>query len=60
MIVSTSFLKEGSYTNYIKELNNSNTDYIHYDVMDGKFVDNINLKSLKEVSSRFDQQRKFF
>lgn len=49
MLVSTSFLKEGNYSNYIKELNESNTDFIHYDVMDGKFVKNTNLKSLKEL-----------
>ena len=46
MIVSTSFLKEGNYSNFIKELNESNTDMIHYDVMDGKFVDNTNLKTV--------------
>ena len=49
MLVSTSFLKEGNYTNYIKELNNSNTDFIHFDVMDGKFVKSTNLKSIKEL-----------
>ena len=43
MEVSSSFLKEGNYSNYIKDLNNSNTDYIHFDVMDGKFVKNKNL-----------------
>ena len=49
MIVSTSFLKEGNYSNFIKKLNETNTDYIHYDVMDGKFVDNTNLKSISEL-----------
>lgn len=49
MLVSTSFLKEGNYSDFIKKLNKSNTDYIHYDVMDGKFVDNINLKTLSEL-----------
>ena len=41
--VSTSFLKKGSYDEYIKMLNNSKTDYIHFDVMDGIIVDNTNL-----------------
>ncbi len=58
MIVSTSFLKEGNYTNYINELNNSNTDMIHYDVMDGKFVDNTNLKSLKELEKYINLSKK--
>lgn len=58
MIVSTSFLKEGNYANYIKELNNSNTDCIHYDVMDGKFVDNTNLKSLKELEKYIGLSKK--
>lgn len=46
--VSTSFLKEGNYKNYIEMLNKTNTDYIHYDVMDGVFVKNKNL-SIKEL-----------
>lgn len=46
--VSTSFLKEGNYSRYIEKLNNSNTDYIHFDVMDGIFVENENL-SIKEL-----------
>ncbi len=49
MIVSTSFLKDGNYSDFIKKLNESNTDMIHYDVMDGKFVDNVNLKTLSEL-----------
>ena len=48
MEVSVSFLKNGDYSSYIDSINKSNADYIHYDVMDGKFVDNTNLKSLKE------------
>ena len=43
MEVSASFLKEGNYSDYIKKLNSSNTDYIHFDVMDGKFVKQRNL-----------------
>ena len=49
MLVSTSFLKEGNYSDFIKTLNDSNTDLIHFDVMDGKFVKNTNLKSTKEL-----------
>ena len=41
--VSVSFLKEGNYKNYIKQINNSNADYVHFDVMDGKFVERKNL-----------------
>lgn len=55
--VSTSFLKEGNYKEYIKKLNNSKTDYIHFDVMDGKFVENKNL-SLKELESYLKQSNK--
>ena len=58
MLVSTSFLKEGNYSDYIKQLNNSNTDYIHYDVMDGKFVDNTNLKTLSELEKYIDLSKK--
>ena len=57
MEVSTSFLKEGSYSKYIEGLNNSNTDYIHYDVMDGKFVDNKNL-TVKELEKYIKQSTK--
>ena len=32
--VSVSFLKEGSYKDYIKQINKTNADYIHYDVME--------------------------
>lgn len=41
--VSTSFLSDNNYEELIKKLNNTNTDYIHFDVMDGKFVNNKNL-----------------
>ena len=58
MIVSTSFLKEGNYSNFIKELNDSNTDMIHYDVMDGKFVDNTNLKTISELTKYIDLSTK--
>lgn len=55
--ISTSFLKEGSYSNYIEMLNNSNTDYIHFDVMDGKFVKNKNL-SIKELEKYLKMSKK--
>ena len=48
MELSVSFLKEGSYKEHIKAINNSNADYIHFDVMDGKFVKEKNL-SIKEL-----------
>lgn len=51
--VSTSFLCDKSSKDLINVLNNTNTDYIHFDVMDGLFVDNrfLNIKELKEVLS---------
>ena len=49
MLVSTSFLRKGNYSDFINMLNESSTDMIHYDVMDGKFVDNTNLKSVSEL-----------
>lgn len=55
--VSTSFLKEGSYSKYIEMLNNSDTDYIHYDVMDGIFVKNKNL-SIKELEKYLSMSKK--
>ena len=55
--VSVSFLKEGNYKEYIKQINNSNADYIHFDVMDGKFVDNKNLP-VKELISLIDLSNK--
>ncbi len=49
MLVSTSFLRDGNYSDFIKMLNASTTDMIHFDVMDGKFVDNTNLKTVSEL-----------
>jgi len=45
MEVSTSFLSDRNYVDMIMTLNESNTDYIHFDVMDGKFVKNKNLSN---------------
>ncbi len=39
--VSTSILSKEDKFDNIKKLNNSSTDYIHLDIMDGKFVPNI-------------------
>ena len=55
--VSTSFLKEGNYKGFINKLNNSNTDYIHFDVMDGIFVKSKNL-SIKELIKYINQSTK--
>ena len=40
MLVSTSFLSSNNIPRDLKELNETDTDYIHVDVMDGKFVPN--------------------
>ncbi len=39
--------------NYIKKLDRTNVDYIHCDVMDGKFVENVtfNHKMLKTINT---------
>lgn len=57
MEVSTSFLSDKDYKKTILELNKTNTDYIHFDVMDGKFVDNKNL-SIKELTAYLDLSTK--
>lgn len=55
--VSVSFLKNGDYKEYIKIINDSSADYIHYDVMDGKFTENRNL-AIKELISLIDLSKK--
>lgn len=40
MLVSTSFLSSNNISRDLKKLNETDTDYIHVDVMDGKFVPN--------------------
>ena len=55
--VSVSFLKEGSYKDHINNINNSNADYIHFDVMDGKFVERKNL-TVKELITYIDLSKK--
>lgn len=53
MEVSVSFLSNYNYKKLINEINNTSCDYIHYDVMDGKFVNNknLNIDELKELLS---------
>lgn len=41
--ISVSFLKEGDYKKYIKQINDTTANYIHFDVMDGKYVEQTNL-----------------
>ena len=40
MLISTSFLSSNNVAKDLKKLNDTNTDFIHVDVMDGKFVEN--------------------
>lgn len=40
MLVSTSFLSSNNPPKDLKKLNETDTDYIHVDIMDGKFVKN--------------------
>lgn len=55
--VSVSFLKEGSYKDYIEKINKTNADYIHFDVMDGKFTESKNLP-LHELSKLLKLSKK--
>ena len=40
MLISTSFLSSKNIPSDLKKLNETSTDYIHVDIMDGKFVRN--------------------
>lgn len=51
MKVSTSILNSNDRVDSVLQLNCTNTSYIHIDVMDGKFVPNIQFKSSKEIRS---------
>lgn len=55
--VSGSFLSNNDKYYEIERLNNSNVDYIHFDVMDGKFVKNKNI-SLNEITKLIDKVKK--
>ena len=55
--VSGSFLSNNDKYYEIERLNNSNVDYIHFDVMDGKFVKNKNI-SLSEITKLIDKVKK--
>lgn len=58
--VSGSFLSNNDKLYEINRLNNSNVDYIHFDVMDGKFVSNKNItvselpKLISNVKKKID------
>lgn len=55
--VSGSFLSNNDKFYEINRLNNSNVDYIHFDVMDGKFVDNKNI-TISELPKLIDNVKK--
>ena len=40
MLISTSFLSSKNIPKDLIKLNDTDTDYIHVDIMDGKFVKN--------------------
>ena len=60
MLISTSFLSSKNIPKDLVELNETTTDYIHVDVMDGKFVKNKTMpfsemsKIYKYTSKRLD------
>ena len=51
MEVSVSFLGDYNYKELIKKINKTSCDYIHFDVMDGRFVKtkNLDVYELKEL-----------
>lgn len=55
--VSGSFLSNNDKLYEINRLNNSNVDYIHFDVMDGKFVSNKNI-IVSELPKLIDNVKK--
>lgn len=55
--VSGSFLSNNDKFYEINRLNNSNVDYIHFDVMDGKFVSNKNI-TVSELPKLIDNVKK--
>lgn len=55
--VSGSFLSNNDKLYEINRLNNSDVDYIHFDVMDGKFVSNKNI-TVSELPKLIDNVKK--
>lgn len=55
--VSGSFLSNNDKFYEINRLNNSDVDYIHFDVMDGKFVDNKNI-TISELPKLIEKTNK--
>ena len=55
--VSGSFLSNNDKLYEINRLNNSNVNYIHFDVMDGKFVSNKNI-TVSELPKLIDNAKK--
>lgn len=55
--ISGSFLSNNDKFYEINRLNNSNVDYIHFDVMDGKFVDNKNI-TISELPKLIEKTNK--
>jgi len=53
MKISTSILSSKTRVETIKKLNNTTTDYIHFDMMDNKFVPNqaFSIKEIKEYAN---------
>ena len=51
MLISTSFLSSKNIPKDLKKLNETDTDFIHVDVMDGKFVKNKTMpfKEMKNI-----------
>lgn len=56
--ISTSILSSSNRIDCIKKLNTTNTDYIHIDLMDGKFVPNkqFTIKEIINLSSITDKK----
>lgn len=51
MKISTSILNAENRLECIKKLNNSTTNYIHIDVMDGKFVEDTKINTIEKITT---------
>lgn len=51
MKISTSILNAENRLECIKKLNNSTTNYIHIDVMDGKFVEDTQINTIEKITT---------